>query len=126
MIIATGIDIIEIKRLAASIQRYGENFLNRVYSSEEQTAAPSSEQAKMCYYAGRWAAKEAVSKALGTGIGPACAMTDIVVLNDSAGRPHLNLRGHAAETANGLGIHKIHISISHEREYAVAHAIAEK
>ncbi|MBP5641351.1 MAG: holo-ACP synthase [Victivallales bacterium] len=125
MIIATGIDIIEIKRLASSVQQYGEHFLNRVYTKEEQMAAPTSEHVRICYYAGRWAVKEAVSKALGTGIGPSCAMTDIVVLNDAAGRPHLELRGHAAETANRLGIHKIHISISHEREYAVAHAIAE-
>ena len=125
MIFGTGIDIVEIKRLTASIQRYGDAFLNRVYAPEELKAAPSSEQTRATYFAGRWAVKEAVSKALGTGIGASCAMTDVIVTNDAAGKPILQLQGSAAETAHTLGIAKIHISISHERDYAVAQAIAE-
>jgi holo-[acyl-carrier protein] synthase len=125
MILGTGIDIVEIKRLTASIQRYGDAFLNRVYAAEELNGAPTSEQTRAAYFAGRWAVKEAVAKAFGTGIGASCTMTDVIVTNDSAGKPLLELRGSAAETARTLGIAKIHISISHERDYAVAQAIAE-
>ena len=125
MILGTGIDIVEIRRLANSIQRYGDAFLNRVYAHDELAIAPAAEATRAAFLAGRWAVKEAVSKAFGTGIGASCAMTDMVVTNDDAGKPLLELRGSAAETAKRLGIATIHISISHERDYAVAQAIAE-
>ena len=125
MIVSTGIDIIEIKRLTASIQRYGSHFLDRVYTAREQQAAPNSELVRGAYFAGRWAVKEAVSKALGTGIGASCAMTDVEITNDAAGAPVLTLHGAARKTAAERGIARFHISISHEREYAIGQAIAE-
>ena len=81
---------------------------------------------RYAFYAGRWAAKEAVAKALGTGFGPKCSWTDIDISNDSQGRPIVTLSGVTAETARELGIDTWHISISHDREYACANAIAEK
>lgn len=125
MIIATGIDIIEVQRLVKSIERYGKAFLDRVYTPVEQERAPASGPARNTYFAGRWAVKEAVAKALGTGIGEHCAMTDVEVTNDDQGRPKLTLLGNAKKTADELGIATIHISISHEKLFAVAHAIAE-
>lgn len=125
MIIATGIDIVDIERLAGVIQRHGDAFLNRVCSQAELASAPGAAPARHAYFAGRWAVKEAVAKALGTGIGEHCAMPEVEVLNDTLGRPVLTLHGTARQTATSLGIRTIHISISHERQFAVAHAIAE-
>ena len=126
MIIATGIDIVDIDRLAAIVRRHGDAFLQRVCTPAELEAAPHAPAARDAYLAGRWAVKEAVAKALGTGIGEHCAMTDAEVLNDPAGRPVLTLHGAARKTADRLGIATPHISLSHARHLAVAHAIAER
>jgi len=124
MIIGLGIDIIEVSRMQRTIERYGEHFLDHVFSVEEQEAAPKG-AGKPSYYAGRWAAKEAVSKALGTGIGRDCGWTDVRVMRDGLGKPQVELVGSAAETSKRLGAGSIHISISHERHLACASAVIE-
>lgn len=120
MIIGTGIDIIEINRIDDSVQRFGKAFLDRIY-----TAAEQHEHSERTYFAGRWAAKEAVSKALGTGIGKDCSWLDIEILNNEAGAPVATLSGAALKRLNTLGGKKLYISISHERTNAVAMAIIE-
>lgn len=125
MIVGVGTDIIEIARLRSSIERYGSHFLDHVYTQEEQAAANAKGENRFAFYAGRWAAKEAISKALGTGFTAKCQWTGICVLNDEAGKPAVTLSGVTAETAANLGIKTIHISISHEKAYACATAIAE-
>lgn len=120
MIIGIGIDIIEINRIDDSVQRFGKAFLDRIYSAKEQ-----QERSERTYFAGRWAAKEAISKALGTGIGKDCSWLDIEILNNEAGAPVAVLSGAAAKRLNSLGGSKVHISISHERTNAVAMAIIE-
>lgn len=121
MIIGTGIDIIEISRIDDSISRFGKAFLNRIY-----TAAEQREHAEKTYFAGRWAAKEAISKALGCGIGKDCSWLDIEILNDSSGAPVAVLSGAALARLKSLNGSAVHISISHERTNAVAMAIIEK
>ena len=123
--IGIGIDIIETERLRASMEGHGKAFLSHVFTEEEQAKAPSHEKARLDYYAGRWAAKEAVAKALGTGFGPECAWLDLHIENLPSGQPVVVLTGTAAATAARLGIRAIHISISHDVHYAVAQAIAE-
>jgi len=126
MIIGVGTDIIEIDRLRKSLQRdSGEHFLQHVFSLAEQAAAPPGERQKYTYYAGRWAAKEALSKALGTGICSHCALREIEVLRGAEGKPEMRLSGAAAATAAGLAIKHLHVSISHEQAYACAIVIAE-
>ena len=126
MIIGIGIDIVEIERLEKSLKRStGKQFLNHVYTEAEQAAAPQNERQKYAYFAGRWAAKEALSKAFGCGISSKCALRDIEILRGSAGEPQMELSGAAAQTAASLGVKKLHLSISHEREYACANVIAE-
>ena len=125
MIVGIGTDIVEIGRLKASIERYGAHFLDHIYTQEEQAAAVSRGENRFAFYAGRWAAKEAVSKMLGTGFTAKCQWLGISVLNDNAGRPSVALAGVTAETAKSLGIRRIHISISHEKAYACATAIGE-
>lgn len=125
MIVGIGMDIVEVERLRASIEKYGTVFLNHVFTSEEQELAAGKGKGLYTFYAGRWAAKEAVSKALGTGFGEACAWLDICILNNAAGAPVAELTGNAARTAEHIGMEKLHISISHEKNYACAVAVAE-
>ena len=77
------------------------------------------------FIAGRWAAKEAFSKALGTGMCAECAFVEIEVLSDERGKPFIRLYAATAETAKRLGVSRIHVSISHERELATAFVVLE-
>ncbi len=122
MIVGIGTDIVELARLESAIKRGGETFLRRVCTEEEIECSGD----KLQYYAGRWAAKEAAAKALGCGIGAGCAFTDIEVLNDCHGAPVLTCRAPAAlDLEKRHGRLEWHISISHERAYAVATVIIE-
>jgi holo-[acyl-carrier protein] synthase len=124
MVVGVGVDIMEVDRMRRSVADYGDQFLRHVFTEAEQEAAPKGD-GKAAYYAGRWTAKEAVAKALGTGIGKKCAWKDIHISRDGNGRPAAHLTGRAAATAAALGIAHLHISISHERRLACAAAVAE-
>ena len=125
MIAGLGVDVIEVDRLRKTLERYGDHFLKHVYTHEECAEAPVGE-GRASYYAGRWAAKEAVAKALGTGIGKNCGWTDITVVRNEFGAPGIVLSGPAAQTAEQRGIKQMHVSISHEKHLACASAVAEK
>lgn len=122
-IVGIGTDIIECVRIAKMIERHGEIFINRVYTQNEILYC-STRKAATQHYAGRWAAKEAVLKALGTGWANGIKWTDIEVRNEPGGRPKILLSGIAAETAKELGIREVLISISHCRSHATAYALA--
>ena len=124
MIVGIGTDIINIARMKALFERHGQAFVNRVFTEMEREIAADRKN-PIEYFAGRWAAKEAVSKALGCGIGANCAFQDINIVNDSRGGPSFELSGSAAKRAEAIGATKFHISISHEREYACAMVIME-
>ena len=117
-----GTDIVEISRIAEALERHGEQFKKRLLT-EAEIALASTRKDAVTFYAGRWAAKEAVAKALGCGIGEHCSFTDIEILNDPAGAPQVNLYNAALETLKKSGNSKIMCSISHERSYAVAMAV---
>ena len=123
-IIKIGTDIVETLRIAKMIERHGELFIGRVYT-EHEIAYCSARKAATQHYAGRWAAKEAVLKALGTGWRKGISWRDVEVRNDPNGAPSVRLCGGARDVVERLGIHKMHISISHCRNYATACAIAE-
>ena len=118
-IVGLGTDIVEIQRLDAVFRRHGEQFKNRILTEKELELASARHHA-LEFYAGRWAAKEACAKALGCGIGAKCKFTDIEILNDDSGAPQISLHGEALETLRRKGGCEIHLSISHERCYAVA------
>jgi holo-[acyl-carrier protein] synthase len=122
-IIGIGTDITECLRIARMIERHGELFLSRVYTPDELRYCQSRKQATQ-HYTGRWAAKEAVLKALGTGWRRGISWRDVEVLNDSAGKPHVTLRGGAKEVADRLGIAVMLVTISHCHTHATATAIA--
>jgi holo-[acyl-carrier protein] synthase len=125
MIVGVGIDVIEVERMRKTVDRHGSRFLDHVFAPSELDRAPEG-PAAAAYFAGRWAAKEAVSKALGTGIGRDCAWTDIRILRDPTGKPLVDLHGAGAATAARLCIHHVHLSISHTGGLACATAVAER
>lgn len=122
MILGLGNDIVEIHRIKDALER-NPRFLSRIFTKTEQEYFDSRKM-KTDTIAGGFAAKEAVSKAIGTGF-RGFSMKDIEVRRDENGRPFVILHENALKTANGKGIKEIHITISHCSEYAYAVAIAE-
>lgn len=122
MILGVGVDIIEVDRIVAALERRGSRFLQRVFAPEEAAVCSSRKQRGPCF-AARFAAKEAAMKALGCGWGPV-GWTDIVVQRAADGRPTLRLEGAAARLAKEKGVEVIHISLSHVAATAVAYAVA--
>jgi holo-[acyl-carrier protein] synthase len=110
-----GIDIIKVERIRASIERFGARFANRVLTEREQRYVRNRPET----FAGRWAAKEAVSKVLGLGV-RGIGWKDIEVERLPTGQPAIRLHGRAAERAAQLGMGRIAVSITHERDFAVA------
>ncbi len=117
-------DMVEIDRIAGLLQRHGEHFLQRCFTSAERTYC-GGHHTPAIHLAGRFCVKEAVAKALGTGFRGTMAWTDISVESDSLGKPQLVLAGKTAELATVRGIIRWHISISHSRLHAIASVIAE-
>ena len=119
---AIGVDIVETARIASSIERFGDRFLRRVFTPAEQ-AYCSSMPFPARHYGARFAAKEAVSKAFGTGIGAHIGWQDIEVLRRDTGAPYIQLHGSAAAFAATHGIVEALISLSHSDHYSVANAL---
>ena len=115
-----GVDIIETERVAQSIERFGDRFLRRVYTEQELAYC----NGRVPSLAARWAAKEAIGKALGTGIGD-ISWQEIEVINNSRQCPSVHLSGAAAELATQQGISGFALSISHARDYAVAFVVSQ-
>lgn len=115
MNIATGVDLIEIDRISTIIHRHGERFLSRVYTPKERMETNE----KAASLAARFAAKEAVSKALGTGIG-AVKWTDIEICHSPSRQPILHLHGNAAALAKQLSLDIWSVSLSHTQTHAIA------
>ena len=122
-VLGIGIDIIEVSRIRSSLERHGERFHRKIctpaeaeYCTRMRDPAP--------FFAARFAAKEAVSKALGTGIGAACGWLDIEVRRKASGEPFIVLHAAGAETAKRLGIAQVLVSLSHTEHYAAAQAVA--
>ena len=120
MILGLGTDIVEIPRIAAVLERHGDQFMERVFTADETQQADG----RIAYFAGRWAAKEAAAKALGCGIGEKCALTDIEVIDDANGAPRLSCTAPALDDYKVRQLHW-HVSISHEKNFAVATVILE-
>ena len=124
MILGTGIDIIEVARIAASFEKFGERFVNRILLPDE-IAYCLTHKNPAPFLAVRFAAKEAVSKAFGTGIGAALGWRDIEIRKKESGEPFVVLHGKGAELFTARGAKKLHVSLSHTEHYAAATAVLE-
>ena len=122
--LSVGVDIIELERIKQIFQRHGERFLRRVYTEAEIAYC----RGRVPELAARFAAKEAMSKALGTGIVGRGGIfwREVEVLPDARGKPLVHLHGQAQDRAEALGLEEFAISLSHSREYAVAFVVATR
>jgi holo-[acyl-carrier protein] synthase len=124
LIVGLGLDIAEIDRIEAAITRHGTPILERLYTSAE-VAYCESHRNKFERYAGRFAAKEAAMKALGTGWRRGVRWRDIEVIREASGKPSLALKGTAKRIAEGLGVKNISLTITHSGNLALAEVIFE-
>lgn len=124
MLVGTGIDVVEVERLARSIERYGSRFLARVFTREEIAYC---QRRRSCAesFAARFAAKEAGAKALGTGIQHGITWTEIEVRRLPGQRPTLHFSGRAQEIAERLGVKRVSLSLTHSRMTAIATVMLE-
>ena len=125
MIFGTGLDIIEISRIKKSLEKYSPRFENKLFTDKEIDYCQSQADPGK-HFAARFAVKEAVSKSLGTGITREVGFKDIEVVNQVSGKPIVKMTGRGKRLFEKLNLKSIHISISHDRNYAIAQAIAEQ
>jgi holo-[acyl-carrier protein] synthase len=124
MIVGTGVDITEVARIKAAIDRFGDRFLKRVFTPAEVRYCMSKANAGE-RLAARFAAKEAAMKAIGTGLRHGVTWQDVEVVRQPGQRPQIRFSGRAAEFAGRLGCKQTHLSLSHTAEQAIAHVILE-
>ena len=121
--IAHGIDLVDFPRIEEMLNRHGERFLNRIFTEIEQSYAKTNKNG-IEKLAGRFAAKEAILKLMGTGWRGKIAWTDIEIKNSPTGQPEVTLSGEVKKIAAGLGIEQISVSITHTANFAIASAVA--
>ncbi|HJD97210.1 holo-[acyl-carrier-protein] synthase [Mailhella massiliensis] len=125
MIQGTGFDLTALPRIQNLLETYGERFLSRLLTPRERAALPAAPAARTAFVAGRFAAKEAAVKALGTGFAHGIGMQEVEILTLPSGKPELRLYGAALARAESMGVRTAHISLSHERDMAGAVVILE-
>jgi holo-[acyl-carrier protein] synthase len=124
MVLGLGTDLMETRRLQESIDRFGERFLERIFTAGEIAYCSRKKNAAESF-AARFAAKEAGAKALGTGISRGVSWKEFEVRREVSGQPTLHLSGRAAELARVMGIRRFQLSLTHSRELAMAVVVAE-
>lgn len=124
MILGVGIDIIDIPRVKSIVEEYGDGFFSKLFTQNEIEYCNSKKNPEINFGA-RFAAKEALLKALGTGLRGEIQWKEIEVIHDNMGKPTINLNGHAADSAHELGVARVNLSLSHTKKYAVAVVILE-
>lgn len=125
MIVGTGTDLIEIERVRASLERFGARFEDKVFTVGEIAYCRAKNKGAAESFAARFAAKEAAAKALGTGISRGIIWKEIEVVRKSGQRPEIVFHGRAAERSKMLSVGKIHLSLTHNRNLALATVILE-
>ena len=121
-ILGVGMDIVETKRIAESVERFGDRFLNRVFLDAEIAYAQSMKFPHL-HLAARFAAKEAISKAFGTGIGHEMGWKDLEIVREPNGAPRVALHGRAEAFAKARSVETVHVSLSHTAEYGAASVV---
>lgn len=122
-IFGIGIDVVEVERIASSMAEFGERFATRIFTERERAYCDSQKRPEI-HYAARFAAKEAIAKAFGTGIGKELGWLDMEIIRKESGEPSLLLTGAGKDFAELKGIAEVKISLSHAHHYAAANAVA--
>lgn len=118
-----GIDVVEVERIGSSMAEFGDRFAKRVFTDAERAYCDSQKRPEL-HYAARFAAKEAIAKAFGTGIGKELGWLDMEIIRKDSGEPQLILTGAGKDFAESQGIAEVKISLTHARHYAAANAVA--
>jgi len=124
MIAGIGSDIVSVQRIREAAERHGRRFLDRIFTAAE-LAYSRGKAREFEHLAARFAAKEALTKALGTGVSGGVLLSDAEVRNNAEGKPEMVLHGRAREGADALGVRRIHLTLSHADLYAVAFVVLE-
>jgi len=124
MILGIGVDIVEVGRVHAAVERHGERFLRRIFTEQEVSYCRSGARPEESF-AARFAAKEAVLKALRVGWQKGASFGEVEVWTDELGAPGVRLSGRTLELSRAQGVERLHLSVSHDRNYAVAQVVAE-
>ena len=125
MVLGIGVDLIETSRVQESIDRFGQRFLERIFTEEEIGYCLRKKKNSAESFAARFAAKEAAAKALGTGISRGVSWKELEVRREAGGRPTLHLAGRAAELAGSMGVRRIQLSLTHSQAMAMAVVLIE-
>ncbi len=121
-VIGIGIDVVEVDRVKSSLEEFSERFLSRVFTKSEREYCQKQNMPEL-HLAARFAAKEAIAKAFGTGIGKEIGWLDMEILRKDSGEPEVQLRGDARGYAKQRGVEQILVSLTHAKQYAAANAV---
>lgn len=121
-LIGIGIDVVEVSRIRSSLDEFGERFLSRVFTEAERGYCDRQKRPEL-HFAARFAAKEAIAKAFGTGIGKEIGWLDMEVIRKESGEPEVRLTGAAAAYAESRGVDRVMVSLTHAKHYAAANAV---
>jgi holo-[acyl-carrier protein] synthase len=121
-LIGIGIDVVEVSRIKSSLDEFGERFLTRVFTEAERAYCGSQKRPEL-HFAARFAAKEAIAKAFGTGIGKDVGWLDMEITRKQTGEPEVALAGSAAVFAESRGVSQVMVSLTHAKHYAAANAV---
>jgi holo-[acyl-carrier protein] synthase len=125
MILGIGVDIVEVHRLRRALRRHGDRFVRRVFTPSEAAYCRRCGHPEQ-RFATRFAAKEAALKALGVGWNRGLQFVDVEVSNDALGAPALRFFGRALELSRELGVGRVHVSLTHHRDFAIAQVVLER
>lgn len=121
-LIGIGIDVVEVDRVKSSLDEFGERFLDRLFTAAEREYCEKQKRPEL-HLAARFAAKEAIAKAFGTGIGKEIGWLDLEILRRESGEPEVRMLGHGASYAKKRGVTQVMVSLTHAKHYAAANAV---
>jgi holo-[acyl-carrier protein] synthase len=121
-LIGIGIDVVEVSRIKSSLDEFGEKFQSRIFTEAEREYCQKQKRPEL-HFAGRFAAKEAIAKAFGTGIGKEVGWLDMEITRKPSGEPEVNLTGAASRYAESKGVLQVMVSLTHAKHYAAANAV---
>lgn len=121
-LIGIGIDVVEVSRIKSSLDEFGEKFLTRIFTETEREYCQKQKRPEL-HLAARFAAKEAIAKAFGTGIGKEVGWLDMEIIRRPSGEPEVKLAGAAAAFAETKGVSQVMVSLTHAKHYAAANAV---
>ncbi len=121
-LIGIGIDVVEVSRIKSSLDEFGEKFQTRIFTESERVYCQKQKRPEL-HFAARFAAKEAIAKAFGTGIGKEIAWLDMEIIRKASGEPDVKLSGSAQQLADSRGVAQVMVSLTHAKHYAAANAI---